>query len=125
MAFERHAFFRKLAQVCKRHDLKAPRVCENRAVPIHEFMQTAQSGDAFGGGAQHKVIGVAKEDVGTCGAHAFGHHRFDCCGSPDWHKCWRADIAPRCADCSSAGFARSGGEGEGEFLCHSFVSWRK
>jgi len=54
--------------------------------------------DAFGTGAQHQVIGVAQQNIGTRLAHLFGHHAFYGCSSAHGHECRRADFAARRVD---------------------------
>ena len=95
MGFERHAILGQLAQIRQGHHLKPARVRQNRLIPVHELVQTAQSVDPLRRGAQHQVIGIAQQNIGTGCGNAFGHHRLDGCCGPNRHKRWRPNITPR------------------------------
>ena len=105
MAGEGHALFGQLAQTGQRHHLKAARIGQDRAVPVHETVQPAQTRDAFRAGPQHQVIGVAQQDVGPGRAHRFRQHRLDRRRRSHRHEGGRADGAARGVDPSRAGLA--------------------
>ena len=114
MRAEGHAVLGQLAQVCKAHHLEAARVGEDRLVPVHEAVQPAQPVDPFRTGAQHQVIGVAQQDVGAGGGHAFGHHRLHRGGGADGHEGGGADLAARRPDHARAGRAVGGVQRKGK-----------
>ena len=75
MRAERHAALVELAECGKRHDLEAAGIGQDRAVPVHEFVQPAKRGDALGTGPQHQVIGIAEQDLGAGVAHIVRRQR--------------------------------------------------
>lgn len=52
------------AQVTQRPDLETAGVGQDRPVPAHELVQTAQFFDDVCAGAQHQVVGVAEDNAG-------------------------------------------------------------
>ena len=52
-----------LAQLAETPNLKAARVCQHRAIPADEFMQSSGSFDYLNTRPQPKVIGVPKNDL--------------------------------------------------------------
>ena len=121
MAGKAHALFGQLAQRGKAHDLKPAAVRQDRALPVHELVQAAQPGDAFGAGAQHQVIGIAQQDVGARGAHAFGHHGLHRSGRAHRHEGRGADLAARGGNHAGPGLALGCVKGEAEFRGHPAV----
>ncbi len=117
MRFEGHALFGQLAQVRQAHHLKSAAIGENRTLPIHEFVQTAQAVDPLSAGAQHQVIGVAQQNIGPSGAHAVGHHALDGSCGANRHKSRGSDIAARGFDDAGAGLPILGVKFK-RCLCH-------
>ena len=117
MTFERDAFFGQLSQIREAHDLKPTRIGQNRTVPIHEFVQSAQLRNALGRGTQHQVIRVAKQNVGTGFADTFGHHGLYGRRRTNRHERRRANIAARRRNKASTGCAVLRIKGKCE-LCH-------
>ena len=113
-----HTLFRQLAQVRQAHHLIAAAVGQYRAVPVHEFVQTAQLRHPFRAGAQHQVIGIAEDDVCTCRAHGFRLHRLYRCGRAHGHEGGRANITAHHFDPPGAGGAIGGADGERKPLRH-------
>ncbi len=118
MRFERHPLFRPAGQIGQAHHLIAATVSQDRPVPAHETVQPAQPGDALGPRAQHQVIGVAKDDVGTRRAHIAGLHRLHGGGGADRHEGGGANVAALHGDHAGARAAVGRGDLEGETLGH-------
>ena len=53
------------AEIGHREYLVAARVGQDRAVPVHEFVQAAMLADHPGSRPQHQVKGVTKDNLGT------------------------------------------------------------
>ena len=98
MRLERDAVRVELTQLRQRHDLEAAGIGQDRTRPVHEAMQPAKRGDAFGAGAQHQVVGVAEHDLGAGRAHRIGGHRLHRAGRADRHEGRRRDVAVRGRD---------------------------
>ena len=62
---EAAALLGELAHPREREDLEAAGVGEDRAVPAHEAVEPAGSGDHLGTGAQQQVVGVAEHHLGA------------------------------------------------------------
>jgi hypothetical protein len=114
VGLEGHPGLVDLAQGGERHDLKAAGIGEDRIRPVHELVQAAESRDALGARAQHEVIGVAQDDVGSERLDLIGIHRLDSGGGADRHEGGGADHAARHADlarpCRTVGPADREGE---------------
>ena len=108
MAFEGHARLGQLAQFGKAHDLKATTIGQDRLFPVHEFMEPAEAINPLGCRAQHQMICIAQQNIGTRGSDTFRHHRLDGRGSAHRHESRRANIAPRRGYLATAGFAVGG-----------------
>jgi hypothetical protein len=106
MRAEGDALLGNFAQLGQRHHLKAAAIGEDRAVPLHEFVQTAQRGNPLGGGAQHQVIGIAQHNLGAGGLDRFTGHRLDGGGSANRHEGGRFGRAMRGVQPAPAGAAR-------------------
>ncbi len=98
MGLEGDAVFVELSQLGQRHDLIAAGIGEDRAVPVHETMQSPELGDALGAGAEHQMIGVGENDVGAGLAHVLGEHGLHRRAGADRHEGRRADGPTRCRD---------------------------
>ena len=60
---KRHALFLDLSQSRKRKHLESAAVGQDRAVPAHEFMETAHLPHHIIAGAQMQMVGVGKLDL--------------------------------------------------------------
>ncbi|KFJ35179.1 hypothetical protein DK59_2715 [Brucella abortus bv. 4 str. 292] len=85
----------QLAQLRKRHDLKPAGISQDRAFPAAKFVQAAKPGHALGTGAQHQVIGIAKNDIGAKLFHLVHIHRLHGASRADRHEGGRAHHAAR------------------------------
>ena len=77
MGAELHALLADLAQLRQAHDLEAAGIREDRARPVHEFVQAAQRRHPLGAGPQHEMIGIAQQDLGPRGGDGFRQHGLD------------------------------------------------
>ena len=114
VAAEFDALLGQLAQLAEAHHLIAAGIGQDRAVPVHEPVKTAKPRDAFGAGAQHKVIGVAEDYVRAGCTHSLRLHRLDRGGGANRHEGRRADLAALHRDDAGARLAGGGVEGEGK-----------
>ena len=110
-----------LAQTGERHDLESAGVGEDRHRPVHEFVQPAERGDAFGARPQHQMVGVAEHDLGAGRAHVVGHKPFYGRLRADGHECRGLHFAVRGHKFAPSGGAIGIKEVEGEWLGHLFV----
>ncbi len=118
MAAEFDALLRKLAEVGQAHHLVPSAIGQDRPLPVHECMQSAQLRNPFGTGPQHQVIGVAENDVGTGLAHGLGLHRLDRRSRTHRHEGRRADIAALHPDSPGASHTITGMDVEGKPSAH-------
>ncbi|MNV31385.1 hypothetical protein D3C71_1226890 [compost metagenome] len=65
-------------------------------------MQAAEARDTFGTGAQHQVIGIAENDIGSGILDLIEIHRLDGADGADGHEGGRADRAARHGDFTKA-----------------------
>ena len=65
MRAEGHAALGQLAQLRQGHDLEAAGIGQDRVWPAGKLVQAAQPRDALGAGPQHKMVGVAQNDIGA------------------------------------------------------------
>src|SRR5262249_38106283 len=86
MGTECHRALVDLTQVGERHYLETAGICEDRQRPVHEFMQTAEGGDALRARSAHQVIGIAEHDLGARLAYVFGREPLHCPLRADWHE---------------------------------------
>ena len=84
---EAHTLFRELAHACQRENLEATRIRQDRATPVHEFVQPAVLADDRRAGPQHQVEGIAEDDLGTVGGNLFGRDALDRAVGSDGHEC--------------------------------------
>jgi hypothetical protein len=106
VALEADPFLRDLGEVGQAHHLVAAAVGQDRPLPAHEAVQPAEPRHPLGAGAEHQVIGVAKDDVGAGRAHALGLDRLDGGGGADRHEGGRADLAALHGDGAECGRGR-------------------
>ena len=102
MGGEPHPLLCQLAQVRKAHHLEPARVRQDGLVPVHETVQATQTLDPFGAGAQHKVIGIAEQDIRARRRHTVGQHGLDGRRRAHGHESRRADFPARGRDAASA-----------------------
>ena len=88
---------------------------------MHEFMQAAERGDAFGARAEHQVIGVGEHDIGAGRAHVVVMHAFDRALGADRHEGGCAHHAMRGRDFAAPRAAVGCDQAEGEWLLHRCV----
>ena len=86
MTLKCNAFFGYFTEFAKAHNLETARICQNWAAPVHEFVQSAQFGNALGGGAEHKVICISKDNLCASCCHSLGQHGFHSGGSAHRHE---------------------------------------
>ena len=84
-------------------------VGQDRPVPSRKLMQAPQPRHTLRAGAEHQVIGVAKDDVRAGCAHFGRAHRLNGCGGANGHERRRADFAAQHLDAARAGLAIGGG----------------
>ena len=95
VALEGDALLAQAADLGERHHLEAAGVGEDRPVPAHEAVQSAEPRHPFGARPQHQVIGVAEDDLGAGLAHLIAGQRLDRAGGADRHEGGRLDHAAR------------------------------
>ena len=88
-----HSRLVELAELRQGHDLEAAGIGQDRPRPVHEAMQAAEFGDALGAGAQHEMISIGQNDVGTEGVDLARMHSFDGRGCSHGHERRGADQA--------------------------------
>ncbi len=92
----------------KRHNLKAATIGEDWALPFDEIMQAAKGRHFFSAGAQHQMIGVAENDVGSGFLHLIEVEAFDGAYGSHRHESRCANVAApgvnRSAPCGTIGF---------------------
>lgn len=69
-----NTFLGDFAQFRKGEDLEPATIREDRAIPMHEAVKSAETGDEFLAGANVQVVGVAKNDLRSDFAEFFGGH---------------------------------------------------
>ena len=126
MALKGHAFLGNFAKRRQAHHLIAAAVGQDRPVPSRKMVQAAKAGNPLCPGAQHQVIGVAQNNVGTGGAHFCRAHRLYRRSGANGHKGRRADFAAQHLDATGARFAVSCADFKIESLCHQKGhSWQR
>ena len=114
VAPEDHTVVPDLVAVCEREDLVAARVGEDRPIPAHEFVDSAQLLDQFMPRTQVKVVGVG-EDHGRSGAlDLLGRNAFDGAAGAHGHEDGRLHLSVGCGKRAGAGGTVGGVEVEVE-----------
>ncbi len=103
MAFKCDTILINAAQPTQRKDLKAARIGENGAIPMHELMQATQFVDEVITGAQIQMIGVGKDDGGIDLQQLLGSDSFNCCLSADRHEDRGGNFPMRSLEYAGAG----------------------
>ena len=93
VAAEFHALLSQLPQVRQTHNLITAAVGEDRPVPVHEFVKTAELCHTLRSRAQHQVVSIAKDYVRARLAHRFRLHGLYGCRGADRHESRRTDLA--------------------------------
>jgi hypothetical protein len=93
-------------------DLKAARIGEHGARPLHELMQAAHITDKFVAGAQIEMIGVAQDQRSIDVFEMLGRKRLDRGLRADRREDRREQIAMRSGEEAGAGTVVSGRDGE-------------
>ena len=104
----------ELAQLLQRHHLEAARIGQDRARPVHEFVQAAQRRHALGTRTQHEMEGIAEHDLRTGLGDRLREHRLDGAGGADRHEGRRLDRAMGRGDAATACRAVPGQQLEGK-----------
>ena len=106
MAAEFATFFLQFADACKREYLETARVCQNRAIPCVELMQTACLAQDVQSRAQIQVISIAQNNL--C-LHLFAQfcemHTFHATHRSYGHKDGSLYLSVVCGNQSCAGTA--------------------
>ena len=95
MRTELHALLLDLAHLGERKHLKSAAVGQNRLVPVHELMQSAQLPNDFMAGSQEQVIGVRQQNLRADLVHLVRAHGLDGCLRADGHENGGLHIAVR------------------------------
>ena len=111
---ELHAVLGDRAQVLEREHLEAARVREDRAVPRHEAVQSAQLAHEIVARAQVQVVGVREDHLRAEGTQLGGIERLHGRERPHRHERRRLDRAVRRAERAGAGPADGMRDGERE-----------
>ena len=114
VAGEGYALLSDLGELTEAHHLIAAAIGQDRPLPIHERVQTTQPSHPLGAGAQHQMIGVAKNDVGAGRPHFFRAHRLDGRSGAHGHErgCPDRPASHRDRACSSRPIRRGDAERE-------------
>src|ERR1700730_3599093 len=113
MILKMHAFLCDLAQLRQRKNLVAAAVGQDRAVPIHEFMQSTEMFNHIETWADKQVISVPENDLRVYFAQFAWTHRFHGTLRSHWHERRRVDRAVRGRPTTSPCFSLS-------ILCEKF-----
>ena len=105
VGLELDAFFADLAQFAQAEYLKSAAVGQNRPLPVHETVQTAQLLHQMMTRAQIKVIGVGQDDLGIDRQQVFRSHGLDRGICSHRHENRSFDLAVGCFQRTGAGSA--------------------
>ena len=95
MVLKMRALFRDLANLRERENLVTAAVGQDRPVPVHEAMQSAEMPNHFHSGPNEKVIGVSENDLRLSSRSSRGLTAFHAPLRPDRHESRRLDHAMR------------------------------
>ena len=95
MGAEKHAFFCDLAQITETEHLEAAAVGEDRTIPVHEAVETAELTDKLMPRPQVQMIGIGKNDLRFCVFELVGRQGLDSGLGADRHEGWCFDLAVR------------------------------
>ena len=96
MGAEKHALFCDLAQIAEAEHLEAAAVGEDRTIPVHEAVETAELTNKLMPWPQIQVIGIGKNDLRFCIFELIGRQGLDGGLGADRHEGWCFDLAVRC-----------------------------
>ncbi len=85
--------FFDLADLRQRHNLKAAGVGQDRPFPTDELVKPAKLGHLLCTGAQHQMIGIAKNNIGPGFLHLIEIKPLDRSHCAHRHECGRANVA--------------------------------
>ena len=77
MGAEACPLFGNFRQVLQAENLETATVGENRPLPVHEPVQTAETADKFMTGPEIEVVGVAEDDLRPDFDQILRRHRLD------------------------------------------------
>jgi hypothetical protein len=77
MRLELYPFLADLAQFTQAEDLKSAAVRQDRMIPVHEAVQTAQMFYQAMPGPQIQMVGIGQDDLGIDRQKVFGGHGLD------------------------------------------------
>ena len=103
VAFEGDARIVDVVHLGKREDLISAAVGEDGAGPGHEPVEVAKLGDGFFTGAEHEVVSVGENTLGTGGGKMIGGDSLDGALRADRHEGGRIECAVSRGDSSTAG----------------------
>ena len=95
MGAEHHAVFLNIVDLRKRKHLKSAAVGQNRAIPVHEFVQAACLLHELVPGPKIEVVRVAEDDVRAHVHEVARGHRLDGRLRADGHEDRRFDVSVR------------------------------
>ncbi len=95
MGAEHDAVFLNIVDLSERKNLKYAAICQNWAIPVHEFMQAARFLHELVSGPKIKVIRIAEYDVCFYVQQIARGHRLDGRLRADRHEDRRFDVAVR------------------------------
>ena len=93
MAFESDPVIVHVAQSGEAEHLVATRICENRAVPAHERVQTMHLLKQVKTRPEVKMVRIAEHHLCSLLLQFFGGLRLDRAIRPDGHEKWRLYLA--------------------------------
>ena len=100
---EHHTAVVDLVQVPEAEHLKATGIGEHRAVPAHESVQAAGSGDDLFAGLQMEVVSVRKHHLSACAHQLLGADPFDCGQGAHGHEPRGRHGAMGCVEAATPG----------------------
>ncbi len=75
MGIKIYALLLNLAQPCQGKHLKSAGIREDRAIPVHKFVQTAKLSDQLVAGTDMEVVGIGKFHLRADRAEIIGRNR--------------------------------------------------
>ncbi len=105
MMTKSNAVLADIAQLSETEDLKPAGIRQDRARPVHEFMQTAGFLDEQMPGLRPQMIGVAEDNPSPGVLQLFSRQGFDRRLGADGHKHWRRERTVRGFNFPEAGHA--------------------
>ena len=119
MRLKRCARFLDFADFRKRHDLKAARVSQDRAIPTNKFMKSTKFGHLLCSGPQHQMISVTQNNISARFFHLIKIQPLHRTNRAHGHEGRRANIAASCVHCAAPCQTVFFMKGKSEFLGHA------